>query len=143
MLAGTVGGASIGGGIAAGLGSEVETQVAALEEGAGLLVVGLLSSGGAVEVDVAEATRAASFLVGDDAGADDALNALELLVQGVVIDTPAQVANPEGGALLGLLIIRLGLLGRGLGSLGLLLSLPLLGGLLGSGRLLLGGLLLR
>lgn len=140
VLLGAVGSTSIGRGIGAGLGSEVKAQIAALEEGARLLIVGLLSSLGAVEVDVAEATRAASILVADDTSADDALDALELLVQGVVINTPAEVANPKGGALLGILAIGLGLLGRGISGLGLLLGLPLLRGLL-LGGLLLGGLL--
>jgi len=138
VLAGAVGSAGIGGRVGAGLGSEVEAHVAALEVRAALLVVRLLGGLRAVEVDVAEATRAARLLVGNDAGASDALKVLELLVQGVVIDAPAEVANPEGGTLLGsLTTLRLVLLGRSLGGLGLLLGLPLLGRLLSSSGLLL------
>jgi hypothetical protein len=142
VLLGAVGSTSIGRGVGARLGREVKAQVAALEEGTGLLIVGLLSSLSTVEVDVAEATRAAGLLVADDASADNALDALELLVQGVVINTPAEVTNPKGSALLGILAIGLGLLGRGISGLGLLLGLPLLRGLLGNGGLLLGGLLI-
>lgn len=83
--------------------------------------LGVLSS---VEVDIAEATRAAILPVRDDASICNTLAVLELVVQEVVVDLPAEVANEEGRALFGS-ILGLGLLGRGLSSL---LSLALLGG---------------
>lgn len=97
-----------------------------------------------VEVDVAEATGPAALLVGDDTGTGETLEVLELLIEDVVINAPAEVAAPEGGALLLAVLNSLVLLGLGL--LSLLLSLSLLGGLsllLGRlGRSLLGRLLL-
>jgi hypothetical protein len=141
VLLGAISGTGVGGAIGAGLGSEVETHVTALEESTGLLVEGLLGSLAVLEVDVAEAAGPASLLVRDDASADNRRAALELLVQGIVIDAPAEVANPKGGALVGSLAVgnSLCLLGLG-GIVRLLLGLPLLGGLLGGGRLLLSGL---
>lgn len=144
VLAGALGSASGRGRVVVGLAGKVEAHVAALEEGAVLVVEGLLGVLGGVEVDVTEAAGAARILVSDNASALDALAVLELLVQSIVVDAPAEVADPEGSALLGsLATLRLVLLGRGEGSLGLLLGLPLLGRLLGGGRLLLGGPLLR
>lgn len=140
MLLGAISGTGVGGAIGAGLGSEVETHVTALEESTGLLVEGLLGSLAVLEVDVAEAAGPASLLVRDDASADDRRAALELLVQGIVIDAPAEVANPKGGALVGSLAVGIGLCLLGLGGIVRLLGLPLLGGLLGGGRLLLSGL---
>lgn len=134
VLAGAVLSALLGG--IAGLRSEVETHVTALKESTGLGIEGLLADLGGVEVDIAEAARATSLLVRDDAGGDDTLELLELLIEDVVINAPAEVANPEGGALL-LLVAGLVLLGLG-SLLGLLLGLALLGGL--SGLLLLDGL---
>jgi hypothetical protein len=61
---------------------------------------------------------------------------LELLVQHVVIDTPAEVANEKGSALIriGLRLLG-GIIGR---LLGFLVGLPLLGRFLGLGLLLSG-----
>lgn len=126
--------------VSVGLAGEVETHVAALELGAVLLIVGLLGVLRSVEVDVTEAAGAARVLVGDDASALDTRAVLELLVQSIVVDAPAEVADPEGGALLRGLALRLVLLGRGSGGLRLLIGLPLLGLLLGDSGLLIGGL---
>lgn len=95
-----------------------------------LALHGLVSLGGRLgvgEVDVTKATAAASVLVSDDASADEVTERLEGLVQGVVIDTPAEGTGEEGG---GSVDISLGLLG---GLVDLLLSLALLGGSLGLG----------
>lgn len=103
---------------------DVKTHVAAVEVGTVLLFqssLGVLSS---VEVDIAEAPGAAILPVGDDAGICDTLAVLELIVEEVVVDVPAKVANEEGGALLRG-VLGLGLLRRALSSL---LSLALLGG---------------
>lgn len=59
--------------------------------------LGVLSS---VEVDIAEATGAAILPVGDDAGICDTLAVLELIVEEIVVDLPAKVANEKGRALL-------------------------------------------
>lgn len=142
MLAGTGGSAVLGSG--SGLGSKVKTHLTALKIAAVLGVESLLGILVGVEVDVAEATGPAALLVGDDTGTGETLEVLELLVEDVVINAPAEVAAPEGGALLLAVLNSLVLLGLGL--LSLLLSLSLLGGLsllLGRlGRSLLGRLLL-
>lgn len=83
--------------------------------------LGVLSS---VEVDIAEAPRAAIIPVGDDASIRNTLAVLELVVEEVVIDLPAEVTNEEGRTLLGS-VLSLGLL---YGALGGLLSLALLSG---------------
>lgn len=133
MLAGTLSSAVLGG-VGIGLGSKVETHVTALKQGAVLLVVGLLRSLRGLEVNVAEATRPAALLVSDNTGADKALVDLELLIKDVVINSPAEVANPEGSALVlaGGCLLRVGSLLRlllGLSLLGRLLLLLLLAGL--------------
>lgn len=127
MLGGTVGSASVGGVVGAGLRGEVETHVTALKESTRLGVISSLSVGRGVKVDVAEATRTASLLVADDASVGETRAVLKALVEDVVINGPAEVANPEGGALVALLsTIGLGLLG-GRVLLRLLLGLSLLG----------------
>lgn len=83
--------------------------------------LGVLSS---VEVDVAEAPRAAIIPVGDDTSVCNTLAVLELIVKEVVVDLPAEVTDEEGGALLGS-VLGLGLLR---GALSSLLGLALLGG---------------
>lgn len=60
--------------------------------------LGVLSS---VEVDIAEAPGAAILSVGDDTSIRDTLAVLELTVEEVVVDFPAEVTNEEGRALLG------------------------------------------
>lgn len=84
-------------------------------------LVGLGSRLGVGEVDITEATAAASVLVGDDASTDEVTERLESLVEGIVINTPAERASEQGGGG----VISLGLLG---GLVDLLLSLALLGG---------------
>jgi len=116
------------------LAGKVNAHVTAVQEGAGLLSVGLLGDLLAVEVDIAEAARPARLLVCDDTSADKALVAGELLVQGVVVNVPCQVANPQGSGSLALL--GLGLLGSSVGLLGLVLGLALVGGSRGLGLLL-------
>lgn len=130
------------GGTLAGVGvlllaGKVDAHVAAVQEGARLLGVGLLGDLLAVEVDVAEAARPAGLLVRDDASADETLVAGELLVQGVVVNVPRQVADPQSGR--GLAVVSLGLLGRSVGLLDFVLSLALVGRSLGLGLLLLLG----
>lgn len=116
------------------LASEVDTHVAAVEEGTGLLGVGLLGHFLAVEVDVAEAAGPAGLLIRDNASADETLVAGELLVQGVVVNVPGQVADPQSGG--GLAVVGLGLLGRSVGLLDLVLGLALVGRSLSFGLLL-------
>lgn len=111
MLAGTLGRTSGRRSVGVGLRCKVKAHVASLEERAVLLIVRLLRGLRGLKVDVAEAARAAAVLFGDDASADDTPNVLELLVKSVVIDSPTEIANPEGRALLGSLAVRLGLLG--------------------------------
>lgn len=93
-------------------------------------LVGSDASLGGTEVNVAEATAAASVLVHDDTSANKAIEVLESLPQSVVVNTPAEAASEESGGLslglLGSLIdlsIGLALLGGSLGGLGLGLSL--------------------
>ena len=90
------------------------------------LLLGLSSICGGLELDVTEALGAARLAVADDTAASDGTELLELTVEPVLIDVPAQAANEEvldaisgGGSVLGL-----GLLD---GRLGGLLSLALLG----------------
>lgn len=131
-LLGTVVGAS--GRVLLGLASrQVDSHVATIKEGAVLLLKGSVGVLSRVKVDVAEATGTA-LLVHDDTGTSDTSAVLELLVEKVVVDLPAQVTHKEGRALAGS-IVGLGLLGRGLL---LVISLALLGG-----GILLRGLLLR
>jgi len=125
MLVRTIG-STVLGGVGIGLGSKVETHVAALKQGAVLLVVCLLRSLGGLEINVAEATRPAALLVSDDTGTDKALVDLELLIKDVVVNAPAEVANPEGGAL----VLAGGSLLRVRSLFRLLLGLSLLGRLL-------------
>lgn len=124
-LLGTVVGATSS--VVVGLASrQVDSHVTTIEEGTVLLIQGSLGVLGRVKVNVAEATGAAIIAASHDASARDTLAVLELLVQEVVIDVPAQVADEQRGALSGgLLFIGLALLG---GSLGGVLGLALLGG---------------
>jgi hypothetical protein len=116
------------------LASEVDAHITTVQEGAGLLGMGLLGDLLAVEVDVAEAARPARLLVCDDASADETLIGGELLVQSIVIDVPCQVSDPQSGGTLALL--SLGLLGSTIRLLGVVLSLALVGGSLSLGLLL-------
>ncbi len=118
----SLGGASVG---------IVEVQSAAIKLLALHSLVGLGGRLRVSKVDVAEATAAASAPLSDDAGADEATEALEGLRQALVGHVPAQAAGEQSGG-----SIRLGLLG---GVINLLLSLALLGRLSGLGLLLLGG----
>lgn len=129
VLLGAVLGTSLVVAVAGGLlAREVDVHGAASE----VLSLGGLESGGSglrvAEVDVAEATAAASLLVGDDAGTGQVGELLEGLVEGVVIDSPGKGANEEGRALVG--DVGAGLLAR---DDGVIQGLALLGGLLGLG----------
>lgn len=106
------------------LGSHVQAQIATLELGAALGFEGRLGSLGVGEVDVAETTGAASLLIVDDTGTDQAFELLECVIEDIVINSPAKVANPDSGAVLVFLIISFGFLGSSL--LGLILGLSLL-----------------
>lgn len=98
---------------------QVQSTVVKLEALHGIVSLG--SVGAVVEVDVAKATAAAAHLVSDNTSANETLELLEGLVEGIVINVPAQVAGEQGG---GTLAISLGLLG---GSVNLVVSLALLG----------------
>ena len=98
---------------------EVEGTAVKLETLHGL--VGLGATLRVVEVDVTEATAAASSLLSDNTSADETLEVLEGLVEGVGIDAPAQAASEEGSG-----SISLGLLS--LVGVDVVLSLALLGG---------------
>lgn len=89
-----------------------------------LTLHGLVSLGGRLsilEVDITEATAAASSLLSHDTSTNKAVEGLESLVQGIVIDAPSQAASEEGGSSVA---VDLGLLGRGIN---LVVSLALLG----------------
>jgi hypothetical protein len=99
-------------GVLGRLRGEVEAHVTALELGTILGIVRLLGSIRVGEVNISEAAGAASLPVGDDTSAHKVVEALELLVQDVVINAPAEVTNPESGGratLLGLGLLRSGL----------------------------------
>lgn len=74
-----------------------------------------------LEVDITETAAAASSLLSDDTSTNEAVERLESLVQGIVIDAPSQAASEEGGSSVA---VDLGLLGRGIN---LVVSLALLG----------------
>lgn len=78
----------------------------------------------AVEVDVTK--TAGTSVLGDNTSASATLAVLKLLVEEVVVNLPAEIANKESGALSGS-ILGLGLLCGSL-LLFLLISLALLGG---------------
>jgi hypothetical protein len=143
VLLGAVVGAGIGAAVDRRLCGEVEPHFAALELSTILGVVRLLGSLRGVEVDIAKATGPAGFLVGDNASTSEVLKALELLEEDVIINDPAEVADPKSGALLALFCL-LGLVLLD-GSLGLLFGLPLLRGclLLGLDLLRLAGIIIR
>lgn len=105
--------------------AKVQSHVATVEEATLLLLESSLRVLRAVEVDVTETSGTA--VLGDDTSASETLAVLELLVEEIVIDIPAEVASEKGGAL-GRSIFSLGLLGK---SLALIISLALLGGSLG------------
>ena len=106
---------------------EVDVEGTTVELVAHHLLLSLGGSLGGVELDVTETIGAARLAVADNTAADDVTELLELAVEPVLINVPAQAANEEvldtlslgGGSLLGL-----GLLD---GRLGSLLSLALLG----------------
>lgn len=134
MLGGAVGGLVLG--LVAGiLGSEVKTHLTTLEESTALGIISLLRLLVGLEIDVAETAGAAGLAVSDDASALGTLAALELSEEDGIVDTPAEVTNPES-ALVVSGLLGLGLLGGRLLLLGGLLSLALLGRLLGLGLLL-------
>jgi hypothetical protein len=83
-------------------------------------LVSLGARGAIVEVNVTEATAAASTLLSHDTGVGKTIDVLEDLIESVVIDGPGKAAGEEGSGL-----ITLGLLGLGLT---IILSLALLGG---------------
>lgn len=96
-------------------------------------VKGRLGSVGAGEVDEAEATAAATLAVGDNAGTNETVELGELPLEPLIVDVPAELANPDGRPLGGL--VSLGLL-RGSVRLGLgLVELALPGRLLRLGLL--------
>lgn len=89
-----------------------------------LTLHGLVSLGsglGILKVDITETTAAASSLLSNDTSTNKAIERLESLVQGIVIDAPGQAASEEGGSSVA---VDLGLLGRGII---LVVSLALLG----------------
>lgn len=89
-----------------------------------LTLHGLVSLGSGLsilEVDITETTAAASGLLSNDTSTNKAVERLESLVQGIVIDAPGQAAGEEGGSSVA---VDLGLLGRGIN---LVVSLALLG----------------
>lgn len=111
----------VGFGLAAG---NVESHVTTIKESTVLLVKRGLCILRSVKINVAKSSGATVVAVGHDASTSDTLALLELLVEDVVIDLPAKVANEESGALGGL-VLGLGLLGRGLS---IVVGLALLGG---------------
>lgn len=115
-----------------GLGG-VESQTTALELETLHTIESSLALLGGAEINVAEATGSLHVLVGNNASTVKTLVVLEGLVQDVISDTPAEVANEKSDSLGLLGIFGLSLLG---GSGLLVVSLALLGGL---GLGLLGG----
>lgn len=104
-----------------------------------LTLHGLVGLGGrlvVLKVNVSEATAATAHLVGDDTGANETAEVLESLLEGIVIDVPAQAAGKQrsgsGDIALGLLgsgidvVLGLALLGRSFG-LGLFLGIRVRG----------------
>jgi hypothetical protein len=64
-----------------------------------LTLHGLVSLGGRLsilEVDISEATAAASGLLSNNTSANKTVERLKCLVQGIVIDAPGQAASEEG-----------------------------------------------
>lgn len=133
VLLGTVGSTGLGSGIVgAGVGV-VKVDGTATNI---LTLHGLVSLGSGLsilEVDITETTAAASSLLSNDTSTNKAVERLESLVQGIVIDAPGQAAGEEGGSSVA---INLSLLSRGIN---LVVSLALLG----SGGILLLLLLIR
>lgn len=121
VLLGTVGSAVLGvGTFRAGVGV-VEVDVTAANILALHSLVGNLSRLSILEVDIAKATAAASALLGNDTSTNKAIERLECLVEGIIINAPGQAAGEEGR---GSVAVDLGLLGRGID---LLIGLALLG----------------
>lgn len=121
MLLGAVEGAGLGSRVGRARVGVVKVEGAAIEILAIHRLVGNLGLLTAGEVDITEALAAASVLVVDDTSADETLEALESLVEVIVIDVPAQATCEQGA---GNIVIGLGLLG---GRLDLLVGLALLG----------------
>jgi hypothetical protein len=106
-------------------GGEVDVGLTTIDQRS---LLGLESSGGidgVAEIDVTETLGASSGLVGDDTSTSDLSELLELTVEPLVINVPAQVTNEQvcgsigRGSSLGLDLLC--------GSFGLILSLALLG----------------
>ena len=83
-------------------------------------LVSLGARGAIVEVNVTEATAAASTLLSHDTGVGKTIDVLEDLVEGVVINGPGKATGEEGSGLITLRLLGLGLT--------IVLSLTLLGG---------------
>jgi hypothetical protein len=122
---GTVGSTSLGSGLGGTGVGVVKVEGTALKVLALHGIVGLGARLGISEVDIAEALAAAGVLVPDNTSADETLEVLEGLVEGVVIDAPAQAASEQSSR-----CVSLGLLGAGV--VLIILSLALLGYLRGS-----------
>lgn len=121
MLLGAVGSAALGvSTFRAGVGV-VEVDVTAANILALHGLVGNLSRLGILEVDIAKATAASSALLGNNTSTNKAIERLECLVEGIIINAPGQAAGEECG---GSVAVNLGLLGRGID---LLIGLALLG----------------
>lgn len=119
--------------------AEVDVHLAAIELVLVHLLLGLLSIGGAGELNITEALGAAALAVGDDADAGDLAELLELALEPLLVDGPGQIANEEVldtllSGLLGLVLLH--------GGGGFVLGLALLGGSLLGAAGLLAGLLL-
>lgn len=121
VLLGTVGSTALGiGTFRAGVGV-VEVDGTAANVLALHSLVGNLSRLSILEVDIAKATATASALLGNNTSTNKAIERLECLVEGIIINAPGQAAGEECG---GSVAVNLGLLGRGVD---LLIGLALLG----------------
>jgi hypothetical protein len=122
-LCSTVVGTLLGRIVVAG-GGEVNVGLTSIDQRSLLGLQSSSSIGGLVEVDVAEALGPTSGLIRDNTSTRDLAELLELTVQPLVIDVPAQITDEQiGGSVLGD-SLNLGLLCRGDG---VILSLALLG----------------
>jgi len=96
-------------------GGEVDVGLTTIDQRS---LLGLESSGGidgVAEIDVTETLGASSGLVGDDTSTSDLSELLELTVEPLVINVPAQVTNEQVCGSIGRsssLILSLALLGR-------------------------------
>lgn len=118
---GAVGSTTLGVGISRASVGVVEVEGTAVELETLHGLVGLGAALRVVEVDVTETTAAASSLLSDNTSTDETIELLEGLVEGIVVDVPAQAASEESGG-----SISLGLLS--IVRVDVILGLALLGG---------------